>query len=262
MRVLAACALLVIWALPLSSQEVTPTASPEDAVFQVVTYDRDPAPDGLFHGHGFGTGFFIDPDGVALTASHVTYSVVAHPQRYRLLAVIGKEFYDATVICSSRLPYNPETQKRGFGVPLSRDVAKIKVVPSTAFEGRKDTLYYSFRDGTVIAWARAHTGPLPRFPFVALDGAPGRRVRVIGYGRISAIPYKWTTEGEVTRTFLAPDGTPLFDIESPNPPVPGDSGAPVLNERDHVVGLWAWHSMTNPTLGTAERSEVLRDPCR
>jgi V8-like Glu-specific endopeptidase len=261
MRVLVTCVLLTVLVPSVSSQELSPTASPENAVFQIITYDRDPASDGLFHGHGFGTGFFIDADGTALTASHVTYSAVAHPQQYRLLAVVGKEFYDATVLCSSRLPYNPETQKKGLGVPWGRDVAKIKVEPSTAFEGRKDTLYYSLRGGTVIAWARAHTGPLPRFPFLTLDGAPGQRVHIIGYGRISVMPYKWTTDGEVTRTFLAPDGTPLFDVESTNPPVPGDSGAPVLNERNQVVGLWAWHSITNPTLGTAERAEVLRDPC-
>src|SRR5579884_2766510 len=77
MRVLVTCVLLTVLVPSVSSQELSPTASPENAVFQIITYDRDPASDGLFHGHGFGTGFFIDADGTALTASHVTYSAVA-----------------------------------------------------------------------------------------------------------------------------------------------------------------------------------------
>lgn len=62
--------------------------------------------------------------------------------------------------------------------------------------------------------------------------------------------------------WTARDGTQLFDVTSRNPAVPGDSGSPVLNDAGEVVGLWAWHYYAHPDTGTAQRSDVLRNPCR
>ncbi len=262
MWAVAACIVILMLVGPVSGKQAAPAGHPEDAVFQVVTYDREPNPDGTFRGHGFGTAFFIDADGTALTASHVTYLVATQPQKYRLLAVIDKEFYDAAVVCASRLPYDaskPDTLRQG--VPVGRDVSEIKLSPSTAFEGRKDKLYYRLRDGTMLEWAKAHTGPLPRFPFLTIGGSPGQHVRVIGYGAISALPYRWTATGEVSRYWTARDGTPLFDVTSPSPAVPGDSGAPVLNDQGEVVGMWAWHYYDKPDTGTAQRSSALKNVC-
>jgi hypothetical protein len=255
--------LLLVIVLLLPCQLAVPAEKPEDAVFQVVTYDRGPGSDGIFRSHGFGTGFFVSPDGIADTASHVTYLAATQRQKYRLLAVVDNEFYDAAVLCASKLPYDPtkpDTLRQG--VPFTRDVAQIKLTPSTAFEGRKDTLYYRMKDGTQLEWAKAHTGPLPQFPYLTVGGNVGQHVRIIGYGAISALPYRWTVEGQVSRLWRGRDGTEVFDITSRNPAVPGDSGAPVLNDAGEVVGLWAWHYYMRPDTGTAQRSSVLTKACR
>lgn len=259
----------LVTAFPAHGQSPAPTGNPADAVFQVITYDREPNADGSFRGHGFGTGFFISADGTALTASHVVYLAATNPKKYRLLAVIGKEFavtgnefYDATLVCASQLPYDPaKPDTNRIGISPTRDVAKIKVSPSTAFEGRKDTLYYLLRTGDRVPWARAHTDALPSFPFLTISEALGIYVRIIGYGAISALPYKWTAKGEFSETWTARDGTPVFDVISENPPISGDSGAPVLNDKNEVVGMWAWHSDIRPDTGTAQRSTVLSTPC-
>ncbi len=240
----------------------SPAADPADAVFQVVTYDREPDKDGNFRGRGGGTGFFISSDGTALTASHVVYRAAHDPAKYRLLAVLGKEFYDASVVCSSKLPYDPTQADTGrAGIPFTRDVAKIKLAPSTAFEGRKNTLYFLFKDGTRLEWAKAHRDPVPEFQFLTIGGLPDGRVRVLGFGSISALPVKWTSEGRVDRTYSGRDGTPLFDITYQNPARPGNSGSPVLNEKNEVVGLWAWYYYDIPTKGTAQSGTVLTNPC-
>jgi V8-like Glu-specific endopeptidase len=233
-------------------------------VFLLANFDREPAKDGLFHAHFSGTGFFIGSDGTALTASHVVYATAHHPDKYRLLAIVGREFYDATIVCSSKLPYDPLNGDRNqVGVQLSRDVAEVKLAPSTAFEGRQDELYFFPKDAPRFPLARAHTDALPVFPYLTISGEPAAygRVRVIGFGHISPIPQRWASEGRVDRAWSAGDGTPLFDLESANPAQPGDSGSPVLNDQNQVVGIYAWHSYHEPTRGTMEGNAVFQKPC-
>lgn len=235
---------------------------PADAVFQIETMDRQPGSDGIMYGHGYGTGFFILGDGTALTASHVVYRAVHHPDKYRLIAVVGKEFYDANVTCASKLPYDPtQPDSNKVGVPYTRDVAQIKLAPSTMPEGHR-RFFYKTKSGEQITIATAHTGELPVFPYLTVGSHPDQHVRVLGFGGISPIPYKWTVDGRVVKTWSSKiDGTPVFDIQSPNPAVPGDSGAPVLNDENQVVGLWTWHYYDRPDTGTAQDGAVLRSPC-
>ncbi|MHB8731748.1 MAG: S1 family peptidase [bacterium] len=233
-----------------------------DAVFQIATIDRQPGADGIYHGHGFGTGFFIAADGTALTVSHIVYLAAHSPERYRLQALVGKEFYDASVICASRLPYDPSKPDiMRQGVPYSRDVAEVKLAPSTMPEGHRE-LFYTAQDGTRIIAATAHLDPLPEFPFLTVGGHPDRHVRIIGYGAISAIPYRWTAEGQVSRMWSTRDGTAVFDVTSSNPAVPGDSGAPVLTDDGRVIGLWTWHYYDRPDTGTAQEANALVPACR
>jgi len=263
-RVLLVSCLLVLLAVPVAAQ-APGRGDPGGAVFLLVNYDREPGADGQFRSHAMGTGFFIAPDGRALTASHVVYAAVHYPDKYRLLAIVGREFYDAAVVCASRLPYDPTKGDANLvGIQATRDVAEVKLSPTTAFEGRTDELYLSPRTGPRLIWATAHKEALPAFPYLTLGAATGSyaRVRVIGFGMISVIPERWASEGRVDRAYSAPDGTPLFDVASSNPAQPGDSGAPVLNDRDEVVGIWAWHYYDQPTMGTMEGSAAFQTPCR
>lgn len=244
------------------SNNQTPSVDPSDAVFQIEVLDRQPGSDGHMHGHGYGTAFFISGDGTAITASHVVYRPFHDPEKYRLIAIVGKEFYDANVICASKLPYDPtQPDSNKVGVPYSRDVAEIKLAPSTMPKGHR-RFFFKAKSGEEITIATAHTDTLPIFPFLTIGGHPDHQVRVLGFGGISPLPYKWASAGHVVRTWSSShDGTPLFDIQSPNPAVPGDSGAPVLNDHNEVVGLWAWHYYNKPDTGTAQGSTVLKAIC-
>ncbi len=237
---------------------------PSDAVFQVVVLSNH---ENSYHGYpqvGYGTGFLISSDGTAITNSHVLYRVVHSPADYRAIAIVGKEFYDVSIVCASKLPYDPtkiDSAGRvvGGGSINSKDVAEIKLGPSTTPYKR---FSYRTKDGQIIPLATAHTGSLSEFPFLTIGGMPTGTVRVIGFGGISAIPYKWSTTGQVGRNYTERyDGTPVFDIEFQNPAVPGNSGSPVLNDQNQVVGLWTWHYRDIPTKGTAQQSSVLKDPC-
>ena len=226
---------------------------PAGAVFRIMVMELESN-----RGVYYGTAFFIASDGTALTASHVVYRVVHDPNKYRLLAIVDKEFYDASVVCASRLPYDASTQKTE--VPISLDVAKIRLAPATASFSQWS---YRTKDGQVIPIATAHRGDLPPFPFLTIGGHPLGHVRVVGFGGISPIPYVWTAEGHVERSWNSRvDGTPLFDITSQNPAVPGDSGAPVLNDQNQVVGLWAWRDHNTRSNGTAQDNSVLLNPCK
>jgi V8-like Glu-specific endopeptidase len=238
------------------------SADPSDAVFQLVIYDHEPGADGSFRGHMYGTAFFVAADGTAITNSHLASIVAQHPQKYRLLAVVGKEFYDVRVVCASRLSYDPEQALRDHvATPYQRDVAEIQITPSTAFEGRKDTLY-RLLNKEMYPWATAHTDALPEFPHLTVSTRMSNRVTIIGFGGISAIPYKWRTDGTVERSWTV-DGTPIFEILSTNPPEPGNSGSPVLNDRNEAVGLWTWYSLHgDKTRSRAQGAEVLQHPCR
>jgi hypothetical protein len=253
--VAAAIALLFLAGPTVLAQSTDPAA----AVFRLQVLDAQLQSDGFFHGHGYGTGFFIAADGTALTASHVVYAVVHDPGKYRLLAIVGKEMFDANVVCASKLPYDPTNPKST--TILSRDVAEVRLAPSTMPEGHREN-FMRAPNGDRIVLATAQMDPqMPTFPFLTIAGHAEGQVTVVGFGGISAIPSEWTATGRVVGTRTAADATPLFDVDSSNPPVPGDSGAPVLGPQDTVVGLWAWHSLVNPRLSTAEDASVLQHPC-
>jgi hypothetical protein len=75
---------------------------------------------------------------------------------------------------------------------VARDIAELKLVPSTAYDGKKDTIFYFPKRGDPIPLAKAHRGPLPEFPFLPIGGVAQGHVRIIGFGDISAIPHMWT----------------------------------------------------------------------
>ena len=231
---------------------VTAQSDPREAVFQVEAWQK--SPEGVYRSVGPGTGFFVSADGTALTNSHMVYKVVHDPEHFRLMAIVGKEFYDATVVCASRLPYDPtKTDSNHVGIALSKDVAQIRLSPAS----------FPFRQvirrigGEVLVRAEAHRDPLPEFPFLVIGGNPQGHVRIMGYGHLGPIPQQWESSGQVVRTYRAQDGTEIFDIDSGSSasgrPQPGNSGSPVLNDQNQVVGIWTWFSYTPPSMASCHR---------
>jgi V8-like Glu-specific endopeptidase len=212
--------------------------------------------DGHYHSQASGTGFFVKPDGTALTASHVVYEAVHDPEHYRLMAIVGHEFFDATVRCASRLPYDPTKPDPNSGVLVSRDVAEIKLSPSTfPFKEREREIGAEW-----FVTATAHTDLLPDFPFLTIGGNPQGHVRVIGFGHISPIPYKWTAEGRVDKYFHENE-TDFFDVRFVSPPQSGNSGSPVLDDQNRVVGLLVWLYTIHRDMAIAQAPSAFRNPC-
>lgn len=254
------CVLCVVLTLVLPAVPARGTESaPSEGVFMLVTLARD---GGVYKFESYGTGFFISADGTALTNSHVVYNAHRSPQQYSLLAVVGKEFYRAVVVCASPLAADPmQPDPNQVGVSPGRDVAEIRLEPSDFPFGTWDL---PLPGGERLTLATAHTGPLPKFHALPLDGLPQmwEHVRVIGFGHISPIPRVWTAVGMVNDLGTAPDGTPIFILKFSSPARPGNSGSPVLNDQDQVVGMWAWYSPTDPTDGAGISSTALRPACR
>jgi V8-like Glu-specific endopeptidase len=229
---------------------------PLGSVFYVSVWERVPGPGGSTAPHAVssGTAFFISTDGRALTASHVVYRR-NDGGRYFLLAVVGREFFGASVVCASELPYDPTLP--GAKVIPSRDVAEIQLTPPR--------VGFDQIGANGVWYAMAHRGPLPTFNTLQFgpEVRVGDPVQVIGFGSApQAAPYEWSAEGDVGQIERLADGTPGFTINfSLQPTAPGHSGSPVLNTMGQVVGLLDWGEPANPT-GLAISNAVLEPACR
>jgi len=230
-----------------------PLHTPDPAVFQLITMTRDTGA----HSVSAGTAFFIDANGTALTNSHVVYAAFTEPAHYRLLAIIGTEFYSASIVCASVLA--EMSINREAPAPLGRDIAEIRVMPS-AFE------FVRIRDPRAGVTYVAHRGPAPRFVALPLGHAPavGEVVRIVGYGESetpNVADVQWTTTGTVSDISTAQDGTPVFGVESQNRPRPGNSGSPVLDDQGYVVGMYTWNVAESATAGLAIAGAALARAC-
>ncbi len=260
--ILAMAGVLLLDAMPGLSEPsmsglIGPGDDPGPAVFQVEIVVHEET---RYTGTGYGTGFFIAGDGTALTASHVIYRAHEDPVNTQLLAIVDKEFYSAEIVCASKLSHDPARPTPAGGVPLERDVAQIKIVPSTFPFA---TWGMTFKTGEQMTIATAHRGAVPEFPYLKIGGHPGigDKIRVVGYGHISPIARKWMAAGQISEKLRALDGTEIFSAEYTSRPQPGNSGSPVLNNTNQVVGLFPWASLIQSNLAHSISNSALEKPC-
>lgn len=231
------------------------SAAPESAVFELDIVARDTHKE-----VGHGTGFFTGSEGTALTVSHVVYRAQQDPDHYDLMATVNKEFYSVQIVCASKLTYDPTKETEMTSVPVGRDVAQIRIVPSR-FPFRAWLL--TLKTGEKIPLATAHRDALPEFPYLTLGTGPaqGDHVRIIGFGRISPIARLFVASGQIDRMWRASDGTEIFSARFTSRPQPGNSGSPVLDDRNQVIGIWPWYARTQSDLAWSISSSALQKPC-
>ena len=224
---------------------------PADGIFGLFTFTRQG------RAVSRGTAFFIDPGGLALTNSHVVYRAQHDPGNYVLVAIIRQEVYGAEIVCASTMDVDPIQTPKG---PVVRDVAEIRVtLPAIEFIPR------GVLEGQGPATpARARIGPLPIFPPLILGNGPqeGGVVRIIGFGQGAHATERMVTRGTVTKLALAKDGTPVFEIKFPERPDRGSSGSPVVDDQNHVVGMYTWNEAANGVAGIAISSAALASACQ
>ncbi len=252
--------------LVLTALAAAPTAAWDQpagenpAVFFVAAVDRDST-----RPLQTGTGFFINADGTALTASHVA-SVVTRDRAKRLIAVVNREAYAADIVCASRLPYDPTSSVPGLYSfhAWSRDVAEIKLRPANDLLLPGGALSWQAPDGRQF-WAPAHTAALPAFSALPPGKGmrPGDAVTVIGYRAANSAGAQDRVAGTVLEVDRARDGTRVGVLAFPERSAPGAgfSGAPAVNGAGQAVGMLAWTDANKPDRGYAETSDAFTQPC-
>jgi hypothetical protein len=235
-----------------------PAAGADDPAQAVFLLQVIPRGDVAYQNEVYGTAFFISSDGTALTNSHVVSLAAREPAQYTLLAVVDREFYSASIVCASQLGHDPTDPARN--VRPVRDVAMIRLAPSTFPFARWQLMLPS---GHRLLTVSAHRAALPRFRSLTIAGHPssGDQVRVIGFGHFVG-PRRWTMTGQVLGIDQATDGTEIFGIDFSGPAMPGNSGSPVLNPQNQVIGMWAWHSLSDANIGMAISNSAFLVPCR
>ena len=207
-----------------------------------------------------GTGFFVDGGGAAVTNSHVIWLARHDPARYQVVAVVGGALYGARVRCASEIDFDPGRPILASLDRAKRDVAEIVLMPVSS-----DVVLRLRGDAPTFP----HAGPLPTFPVLPM-GDPqalkeGSRVRAMGFGFDNTSPkplHPHLVTGTIRTVGTLNDGTPTFVIASSHLIArQGDSGSPILDDANHVVGMLTWFSLSDRTLGIAIATPAFAPAC-
>jgi hypothetical protein len=219
------------------------TAPP--TLFAVVVYDTETT-----HAAFLGTAFAACGPDTALTARHVVDAALRDPARFGILLVTGHDFYSATVLRASPLPYDMRSLTGHRPVPPGTDLAVLRVTaPHTAFAGWA-TLSAS---GPHIV-AQAHRGALPAFARARFGPAdPGSRVGVPVNDLLEPSHPGLVISGTVTSLLQARDSARLIAVRMAQRVPWGASGAPLITAHGVVAGMWTWGSADNTPSGMAQQ---------
>jgi hypothetical protein len=244
-------AVAVIFALLLAIPAGSASAQPDPhaAIVAIVTVDTT-----TNRGAYLGSGFLVGSDGVVLTSAHVVWRALHDPARYHLLVAVGREFYSASVVCSTYLanwaPGEPD-------LVAQRDIAVLKLAPSDFSFST-----YFFIKGDPAETFQAHTGPLPVFSVLPLADrrpAPGTAVHSYGWSGVSGTAKPTSYRGRVDHSGHTQDGASVTAL-LPAADLRGMSGSPILDAQERVVGQVFWGGGTARYEWATDVSE-LRHPC-
>jgi hypothetical protein len=221
-----------------------PERTTPPTLFAVVVYDTETTQAAFL-----GTAFAACGPDTALTARHVVDAALRDPARFGILLVTGHDFYSATVLRASPLPYDMRSLTGHQPVPPGTDLALLRVTtPHTAFTG-----WATLSAGPHIV-AQAHRGPLPAFIPARFGPAdPGSRVGVPVNDLLEPSRPGLVIIGTVTSLLQARDGTRLIAVRMAQRVPWGASGAPLITAQGVVAGMWTWGSAGNTPSGMAQQ---------
>lgn len=233
---------LIVLALALFSaspgvadSSTTPPTSPSPSTAVMIVFGVDS------HGFivGWGTGFFVTPDGLAMTAAHVANMA---PTLYAALS--DGTLWTADLVCLGKIIRDHGT------FDVSQDVAILRIGRESP---NHDLQVRDLRGNPVVV--ASHTDLPFKVPGFLLPATPrlGETIQVLGYGNVQGhMPARPEIKQGTILALAEVNDTHFYVLSFPvgHRPTGGDSGAPVLDAQDHYIGTYDWDLQSDSTIGS------------